>query len=88
MMRRSADYPDAFLGLERDVVGWSLHPAFGVLVFLYGMADGFLVGCRQWGGRGATTLEWRLSFRRRRYHSSERCRGAVSAEGAGAAERN
>ena len=37
---------------------------FGVLIFLYGMADGFIrkqQGADNPRGEGATTLEWRLS---------------------------
>ncbi|PKQ05643.1 MAG: cytochrome c oxidase subunit I [Alphaproteobacteria bacterium HGW-Alphaproteobacteria-12] len=64
MPRRYADYPDAFAHWNLISSLGSYISAFGVLIFLYGVAQAFIVRKRApnnpWG-EGATTLEWTLS---------------------------
>ena len=64
MMRRSVDYPDAFAGWNEVSSYGAFISGFGVLIFLYCMADAFMkkvqAADNPWG-EGATTLEWTLS---------------------------
>ena len=64
MPRRIADYPDAYSGWNYVSSLGSYLSAFGVLVFLIGMALAFSrkekAANNPWGP-GATTLEWTLS---------------------------
>jgi cytochrome c oxidase subunit I len=64
MPRRIVDYPDAFADWNYVSSIGSYISAFGVLIFLFGMARAFLrkekAGNNPWGP-GATTLEWTLS---------------------------
>jgi cytochrome c oxidase subunit 1 len=64
MPRRTVDYPDAFHGWNEVSSFGSYIAGFGVLVFLYGVAEAFMkkrvAGNNPWG-IGATTLEWTLS---------------------------
>ncbi len=64
MPRRYVDYPDAFAGWNYWSSIGSYIAAFGVLVFLVGVAHAFArrqpAGNNPWG-EGATTLEWTLS---------------------------
>jgi cytochrome c oxidase subunit 1 len=64
MPRRIADYPDAYAGWNHVSSWGSYLSAFGVLVFLVGLAHAFLrkekAANNPWGA-GATTLEWTLS---------------------------
>jgi cytochrome c oxidase subunit I len=63
MPRRLVDYPDAFAGWNFVSSIGSYISEFGVLVFLYGLAEAFVrkraAGPNPWGP-GATTLEWTL----------------------------
>tara|TARA_R110002110_G_scaffold6054_1_gene30567 strand:+ start:16352 stop:17959 length:1608 start_codon:yes stop_codon:yes gene_type:complete len=64
MPRRYSDYPDAFAQWNLISSLGSYISAFGVVIFLYGLAQAFIVRKRApnspWG-EGATTLEWTLS---------------------------
>ncbi len=64
MPRRTVDYPDAFHGWNEISSYGSYIAGFGVLVFLFGMAEALIkkrvAGNNPWGV-GATTLEWTLS---------------------------
>ncbi|HEX3808487.1 MAG TPA: cytochrome c oxidase subunit I [Rhizomicrobium sp.] len=64
MPRRYADYPDAFAGWNFVSSIGAFIAGFGVLVFLFTMAEAFIAkrkaGDNPWGV-GATTLEWTLS---------------------------
>src|SRR6185503_10413126 len=64
MPRRYANYPDAFAGWNMVSSIGAFISGFGVLVFLFCMADAFmrkrLAGDNPWGV-GATTLEWTVS---------------------------
>lgn len=64
MPRRYVDYPDAFAGWNLVSSIGSYISAFGVLIFLYGLAQAFIrkekAADNPWGP-GATTLEWTLS---------------------------
>ncbi|MCF8470548.1 MAG: cytochrome c oxidase subunit I [Parvibaculum sp.] len=64
MPRRYSDYPDAFAHWNLISSLGSYISAFGVVIFLYGLAQAFIVKKRApnspWG-EGATTLEWTLS---------------------------
>jgi cytochrome c oxidase subunit 1 len=64
MPRRYVDYPDAYAGWNLIASVGSFISAFGVLIFLYMLADAFARKRRcadnPWG-EGATTLEWTLS---------------------------
>jgi cytochrome c oxidase subunit 1 len=64
MPRRYADYPDAFAGWNFVSSIGSYISAFGLLVFLFAIAEAFARKRRAapnpWG-EGATTLEWTLS---------------------------
>jgi cytochrome c oxidase subunit I len=64
MPRRVVDYPDAFAGWNFVSSIGSYISAFGVLIFLFGMARAFIrkerAANNPWGP-GATTLEWTLS---------------------------
>ena len=64
MPRRYIDYPDAFAGWNMVSSYGSYISAFGVLIFLTGVAEAFakkrVAGDNPWG-EGATTLEWQLS---------------------------
>ncbi|MEL0072094.1 MAG: cytochrome c oxidase subunit I, partial [Rhodobiaceae bacterium] len=64
MPRRYVDYPDAYAGWNYWSSIGSYISAFGVLVFLIGVAHAFArrqpAGDNPWG-EGATTLEWTLS---------------------------
>ncbi|MGZ5897814.1 MAG: cbb3-type cytochrome c oxidase subunit I, partial [Xanthobacteraceae bacterium] len=63
MPRRYVDYPDAFAGWNNVSSIGSYISGFGVLIFLYGLADAFLKKRKAAGnpwGAGATTLEWTL----------------------------
>jgi cytochrome c oxidase subunit I len=64
MPRRIADYPDAFAGWNYVSSIGAFIAGFGVLVFLFSMAEAFMkkrvAGDNPWGP-GATTLEWTLS---------------------------
>ena len=64
MPRRYIDYPDAFAGWNAISSYGSYISAFGVLVFLYNVAEAFVrkvpAGNNPWG-EGADTLEWQLS---------------------------
>ena len=64
MPRRIADYPDAYAGWNAISSYGSYLSAFGVLIFLWGLAEAFLrkrqAADNPWGA-GATTLEWTLS---------------------------
>ncbi|MDO9125519.1 MAG: cbb3-type cytochrome c oxidase subunit I, partial [Parvibaculum sp.] len=64
MPRRYSDYPDAFAYWNLVSSIGSYISAFGVLIFLYGIAQAFMkkvpAGNNPWG-EGATTLEWTLS---------------------------
>jgi len=63
MPRRYVDYPDAFAGWNFVSSVGSYISGFGMLIFLYGVADAFLrkrqAAANPWGA-GATTLEWTL----------------------------
>jgi cytochrome c oxidase subunit 1 len=63
MPRRYVDYPDAFAGWNFISSIGSYISYFGMLVFLFGMAQAFLrkekAADNPWGA-GATTLEWTL----------------------------
>jgi cytochrome c oxidase subunit 1 len=63
MPRRVADYPDAFAGWNFVESIGAFIAGFGVLIFLFAMAEAFMVkrkaGNNPWG-IGATTLEWTL----------------------------
>jgi cytochrome c oxidase subunit 1 len=63
MPRRYVDYPDAFAGWNFVASIGSYISGFGVLVFLYIVAEAYIRGrqCADnpWG-EGATTLEWTL----------------------------
>jgi len=64
MPRRYADYPDAFAHWNLISSIGSYISAFGVVIFLIGLAQAFIkkqkAGDSPWG-EGATTLEWTLS---------------------------
>ncbi|MEQ9225405.1 MAG: cytochrome c oxidase subunit I [Parvibaculum sp.] len=64
MPRRYSDYPDAFAYWNLVSSIGSYISAFGVLIFLFGIAQAFMkkvpAGNSPWG-EGATTLEWTLS---------------------------
>jgi cytochrome c oxidase subunit 1 len=64
MPRRYSDYPDAFAHWNLISSIGSYISAFGVLIFLVGLAQAFMkkqkAGNNPWG-EGATTLEWTLS---------------------------
>jgi cytochrome c oxidase subunit 1 len=64
MPRRYVDYPDAFAGWNFVSSIGSYISFFGMLVFLFGMAQAFMrkvpAPNNPWGP-GATTLEWTLS---------------------------
>ena len=64
MPRRYADFPDAYATWNEVSSIGSYISAFGVLVFLFGVAQAFLkkekAADNPWG-EGATTLEWTLS---------------------------
>jgi cytochrome c oxidase subunit I len=64
MPRRYADYPDAFAGWNYVSSIGAFIAGFGVLVFLFTMAEAFIrkrhAADNPWG-IGATTLEWTLS---------------------------
>ena len=64
MPRRYVDYPDAFAGWNYVSSIGSYISAFGVLIFLFGVAQAFMAKKKAadnpWG-EGATTLEWTLS---------------------------
>ncbi len=64
MPRRYVDYPDAFAGWNFVSSVGSYISFFGMLVFLFGMAQAFMrripAPANPWGP-GATTLEWTLS---------------------------
>jgi cytochrome c oxidase subunit I len=64
MPRRYIDYPDAYAGWNAISSYGSYLAAFGVLVFLFGVAQAFArkvpAGNNPWG-EGADTLEWQLS---------------------------
>src|SRR6516164_6847062 len=64
MPRRLVDYPEAFAGWNFVSSIGSYISEFGVLIFLFGLAEAFLrkraAGHNPWGA-GATTLEWTLS---------------------------
>jgi cytochrome c oxidase subunit I len=64
MPRRYIDYPDAFAGWNAISSYGSYIAAFGVLVFLFGVAQAFSrkvpAGNNPWG-EGADTLEWQLT---------------------------
>jgi cytochrome c oxidase subunit 1 len=64
MPRRLADYPDAFAGWNFVSSIGAFIAGAGVLVFLVGMVEAFVMkrraGDNPWGV-GATTLEWTLS---------------------------
>jgi len=63
MPRRYVDYPDAFAGWNLVSSIGAFISGFGVLIFLYGLAEAFLrkerAANNPWGA-GATTLEWTL----------------------------
>jgi cytochrome c oxidase subunit 1 len=63
MPRRYVDYPDAFAGWNFVSSIGAYISAFGVVIFLYGMALAFIrkekAADNPWGP-GATTLEWTL----------------------------
>ena len=63
MPRRYVDYPDAFAGWNYVSSIGSYISAFGVLIFLAGIAEAFMrkrvAEGNPWG-EGATTLEWQL----------------------------
>jgi cytochrome c oxidase subunit 1 len=63
MPRRYVDYPDAFHGWNEVSSFGSYISGFGVLIFLFGVAEAFarkrVAGPNPWGA-GATTLEWTL----------------------------
>ncbi|OQM74745.1 cytochrome c oxidase subunit I [Manganibacter manganicus] len=63
MPRRYIDYPDAFAGWNHISSIGSYISAFGLLIFLFGVAEAFakkrVAGASPWG-EGATTLEWQL----------------------------
>src|SRR5438067_2315907 len=63
MPRRIADYPDAFAHWNLVSSVGSYISAFGLLVFLFGLAQAFVrkqkAADNPWGA-GATTLEWTL----------------------------
>jgi cytochrome c oxidase subunit I len=64
MPRRIADYPDAFADWNNISSIGSYISGFGVLIFLAGMAEAFIMKRRaadNYWGPGATTLEWTLS---------------------------
>ena len=64
MPRRYSDYPDAFAYWNEISSIGSYISAFGVLIFLFGVAQAFIkkqkAADSPWG-EGATTLEWTLS---------------------------
>jgi cytochrome c oxidase subunit 1 len=64
MPRRYADYPDAYAGWNYVSSIGSYISAFGLLVFLFAVAEAFArkrpAAANPWG-EGATTLEWTLS---------------------------
>ncbi|MGB3489878.1 MAG: cytochrome c oxidase subunit I [Xanthobacteraceae bacterium] len=64
MPRRYVDYPDAFAGWNLVSSIGAYISAFGILIFLYGMALALIrkekAADNPWGA-GATTLEWTLS---------------------------
>ncbi|HAC57361.1 MAG TPA: cytochrome c oxidase subunit I, partial [Rhodobiaceae bacterium] len=64
MPRRYSDYPDAFAHWNYISSIGSYISAFGVLIFLIGVAQAFIkkqkAADNPWG-EGATTLEWTLS---------------------------
>ena len=64
MPRRYADYPDAYAYWNQISSLGSYISAFGVLIFLAGVAYAFIkkekAANNPWG-EGATTLEWTLS---------------------------
>ena len=64
MLRRYADYPDAFAGWNTISSIGAYIAGFGALVFLATMAEAFMgkrvAGDNPWGV-GATTLEWTVS---------------------------
>jgi cytochrome c oxidase subunit 1 len=64
MPRRYVDYPDAFAGWNLVSSYGSYISGFGMLIFLYGVAEAFArkrkAADNPWGA-GATTLEWTLS---------------------------
>ena len=64
MPRRYIDYPDAYAGWNAISSYGSYIAAFGVLVFLFNVAQAFVrkvpAGNNPWG-EGADTLEWQLS---------------------------
>jgi cytochrome c oxidase subunit 1 len=64
MPRRYVDYPDAFAGWNYVASLGSYLSAFGVLIFLIGLAEAMMrkrvAGDNPWGA-GATTLEWTVS---------------------------
>jgi len=63
MPRRYVDYPDAFAGWNLVSSIGAFISGFGMLIFLYGLAEAFLrkrqAADNPWGA-GATTLEWTL----------------------------
>jgi len=63
MPRRYVDYPDAFAGWNLVSSIGAFIAGFGMLIFLYGLAEAFLrkrqAADNPWGA-GATTLEWTL----------------------------
>jgi cytochrome c oxidase subunit 1 len=63
MPRRYVDYPDAFAGWNEVASYGAFIAGFGVLVFLFMVAEAFMkkrkAGDNPWGV-GATTLEWTL----------------------------
>ena len=63
MPRHYADYPDAYAGWNEISSYGSYLSAFGVLIFLWCVAEAFMkkrpAGDNPWG-EGATTLEWQL----------------------------
>jgi cytochrome c oxidase subunit 1 len=64
MPRRYIDYPDAFAGWNLVSSYGSYISGFGVIIFLFGMAEALIkkrvAGNNPWGV-GATTLEWTLT---------------------------
>jgi cytochrome c oxidase subunit 1 len=63
MPRRYVDYPDAFAGWNLVSSIGAFISGFGMLIFLFGLAEAFLrkrqAADNPWGA-GATTLEWTL----------------------------
>jgi cytochrome c oxidase subunit 1 len=64
MPRRYIDYPDAFAGWNMVASIGSYISAFGVLIFLFLVAEAFVsrrrAAANPWG-EGATTLEWKVA---------------------------